>query len=339
MFIAMNRFQIRKGFEEAFEKRWRERESFLHQFDGFVRFYLLRQAAGRNSEESVEFISHSQWRDLQGFEEWMNSDQSRKAHSSAEPPPKEMFMGPPQFRGYEIVLDTVPGHRTDFRSPAMDARVERSFVNESAAQIKIRERNIEAKLPPIHIGLLEGRLIEILLRSVGAKRGVEIGTLGGYSTSWLARALPADGNIITIERDAVRADLARRNFEEAGLGRMIEVRSGDARDVLKNLEALKDLYFVFIDADKQNYGNYVKWALPRLRKGGLLIADNAYIWGGMNYFGGPDEAVKFPPKGLHSYEMAEFKGMSDCWEQLRSHPEVASLILPTGEGLGVALKT
>lgn len=335
MFIAMNRFLIKTPHADAFEERWRKRESFLHEFPGFVRFMLLRTAPQDN--EVTEFVSHSQWLSREGFEDWLQSDRSRTSHGQS-PIPREAFQGPPEFRGYAVALESSITHRTDYRSTRMDERVESAFSRESDLQKKIVERSVEAKLPPIQVGAFEGRLIEILLRSSGARRGVEIGTLGGYSTSWLARAVGPQGRIITIEKDAVRAELARENLRLAGFEENVEVRTGAARDVLKNLEDLKDLDFVFMDADKQGYGEYTRWAIPRLRKGGLLLADNAYLWGGMYYFGESEKKPPFPKEGLHGYSADEFKGMSDCWEQLRSHPEVASLILPTGEGLGIAVK-
>lgn len=335
MFIAMNRFLIKNSHADAFEERWRNRESFLHEFPGFVRFMLLRTVT--QDGDVTEFVSHSQWLSREGFEDWLQSDRSRASHGQS-PMPREAFQGPPEFRGYEVAMESSITHRTDYRSTRLDEKVEVLFAHDSEAQKKIISRSAEAQLPPIRVGAFEGRLLEILLRSNGARRGVEIGTLGGYSTSWLARALGPEGHIITIEKDAVRAELARENLRQAGLDENVEVRTGAARDVLKNLEDLKDLDFVFMDADKQGYGEYTKWAIPRLRKGGLLLADNAYLWGGMYYFGAGDKLPPFPKDGLHGYSADEFKGMSDCWEQLRSHPELASIILPTGEGLGIAVK-
>ncbi len=340
MFIAMNRFRIGNGFETAFEDRWRKRESHLSEVPGFQRFLFLKSALPEG--KGFEFVSHSSWRDEAAFQYWMDSGIAKKSHAQGEanPPPREMFLGPPEFRGYEVILDEGMGHRTDFRSPAMDYKVGELFAKESAEQKHLAQSNREKGLPPIHIGALEGKILEVLLHAINAKKGIEIGTLGGYSATWLLKGMQANAHLITIEKDAIRADLAREHFERLGVARNVDVRTGNALDVLKNLNNERDLDFVFIDADKQNYGRYVEWALPRLRKGGLLLADNAYIWGGMNYYGEQiaPEKIPYPKAGLHSYSRDEFAGMSSCWDQLRAHPEFASIILPTGEGLGIAVK-
>ena len=338
MFIAMNRFRIRPDFSKAFEEQWKTRESFLSENPGFMRFRLLKALLPAGLE-AVDYVSHSEWIDQASFEGWMNGDGSRKAHARAGGVPREAYLGPPEFRGYEILLDEVPGHRTDYRSVRMDTLVEERFSRESPAQKEIRESHARLGLPRINIGAFEGRLLEILLRSNGARRGVEIGTLGGYSTTWLARALPEGGRLVTIELDPERARIARENLEKAGVASKVEIRVGDARKVLATMEAEKDLDFVFIDADKGSYGDYARWALPRLRKGGLLLADNAYIWGGMHYYGRkPEEVPARDEGGLFDFGPQEFRGMSECWKELEMHPEFASIILPTGEGLGVGVR-
>jgi caffeoyl-CoA O-methyltransferase len=338
MYIAMNRFRIRSEFEGNFEKRWKNRQSRLDQSPGFLRFKLLK-SPGIQGE--TEYVSHSEWLDKASFDAWRDSAAFHQAHATdnKEPMPREAYMGPPEFRGYEVQMDEVPGHRTDFRSVALDLKVEKFFAQETPLQEEVRLAHSTQGLPLINVGAFEGRILEILLRANGARFGVEVGTLGGYSASWLAKALPADGHMITIEKDPARAAKARSNLEKMGLASKVEIKIGAGREVLATLEHLKDLDFVFIDADKLNYGHYVRWALPRLRKGGLLLADNAYIWGGMHYFGQAAHQVPYPKEThLHSFDKGAFEGMSDCWEQLRTHPEFASIILPTGEGLGVAVK-
>ena len=346
MFFAMNRFRINPAFEKDFVAHWKNRQSSLESMPGFVRFDLLQaKLPVRNSDaiEAAEIVSFSQWIDQAAFENWMQSQAMQKSHERAAQLPRETFMGPPEFRGYVSVMTQGHAHRTDFRSSHMDHVIEATFAGETDEQRQIVAKSREAGFPPIHVGALEGRILEILLRAINARKGIEIGTLGAYSTSWLARGLANDGKMVSIERDAIRADLARKNLDKLGLGDRVEVRCGQASDVLKNLEThpdfARDLDFVFIDADKQNYGKYVAWALPRLRKGGLLLADNALLWGGMNYYGRPAKEVAYPPQGqLHSFDEPEFLGMSECWTLLRSHPEFASVILPTGEGLGIAIK-
>ena len=123
---------------------------------------------------------------------------------------------------------------------------------------------------------MQGKLLQILARMVGARRILEIGTLGGYSTLWLAGALPADGRLITLELDARHATVARANFVRAGLADRIEVREGPA---LKSIEALHaegadPFDFFFIDADKVNSPNYVTWALKLAHPGSVIVIDN-----------------------------------------------------------------
>ncbi len=196
-------------------------------------------------------------------------------------------------------------------------------------------------LPAIQVTPLEGKLLQIIAQAMRAKHVLEIGTLGGYSTILLARALPADGQVITLEVDPKHADLANAAFERAGLDEKIDLRLGAALDSLPMLSAEGQKFdFVFIDADKASYGDYVRWAIPRLRKGGLLLADNAYIWGGMHYYGRDPSEVPFRGgTGLFDFGPQEFRGMSECWKELEMHPEFASIILPTGEGLAVAVKS
>jgi predicted O-methyltransferase YrrM len=217
--------------------------------------------------------------------------------------------------------------------------VESKFAKETEAQKQLILKAREKGLPPIAIGPFEGRVLELLLRSINAKRGIEVGTLGGYSASWLARALPKDGELVSLELDAERARWAQSQLDQLGLAPKIRVLSGDAQKSLESLKGWDSLDFIFIDADKQSYGRYAKWALPRLRKGGLLIADNAYLWGGMNFFGQSPTDVE-PPKeeGLHSWTRTQFEGMSDCWKLFSTEDSLVSIILPTGEGLGVAIK-
>lgn len=336
MFIAMNRFRVKAAQADVFEKVWRDRESRLGKMPGFMRFHLLKSAP---LGEAVEFVSHTTWLAETDFENWRVSDASRASHSGSTSV-KDMLLGPPEFRGYAMLMDQATGERTDFRSAHMDLLVERTFAAETSAQQAIREWGEKSGLPPIRIGAYEGRILECLLRSAGARRGLEIGTLGGYSASWLLRALPEDGHLTSLELDAGRAERAQAKFNELGLASKITVVAGDAKDLFEGkLKDIKDLDFIFIDADKASYPLYIDLCVPRLRKGGLILADNAFIWGGMNFLGMDPE--KLPPslqKGYHEYSRPQFEGMSEAWHKLAAHPELSSVVLPTGEGLGMAVK-
>jgi predicted O-methyltransferase YrrM len=133
-----------------------------------------------------------------------------------------------------------------------------------------------AGLPSIHVSPSQGKLLHLLARLQGARRILEVGTLGGYSTIWLARALPADGRLVTLEAVEKHAQVARANIARAGLDAVVDLRLGHALDTLPRLEAERGGPFdlIFIDADKPSYPDYLEWALRLSRPGSLIIADN-----------------------------------------------------------------
>ncbi|BDH04026.1 MULTISPECIES: O-methyltransferase [Streptomyces] len=133
-----------------------------------------------------------------------------------------------------------------------------------------------AGLPPIAVTPTQGKFLQLLAQIQGARTVLEIGTLGGYSTIWLARALPADGRVVTLEHSAKHADVAVRNIARAGLDRMVDVRVGPALESLPKLADENPAPFdlVFIDADKANNPHYVEWALRLSRTGSLIVLDN-----------------------------------------------------------------
>ena len=133
-----------------------------------------------------------------------------------------------------------------------------------------------AGLPPIAVAPNQGKLLHLLARLQGARRILEIGTLGGYSTIWLARALPPEGKLITLEADRRHAEVARANIARAGLAEAVEVRVGRALDTLPVLaaEGGGPFDFLFLDADKSNTPAYLEWALRLTRCGSLIVADN-----------------------------------------------------------------
>jgi predicted O-methyltransferase YrrM len=136
-------------------------------------------------------------------------------------------------------------------------------------------------LPPINVSAPQGRLLQVLVRAVGARRVLEIGTLAGYSTIWMARGLADGGTVVTLELDPHHADVARRNFERAGVDGVVDLRLGPALDSLAALEKEDGGPFdlVFVDADKPTYPEYVRWALRLARPGTLIVVDNVVIGG------------------------------------------------------------
>jgi predicted O-methyltransferase YrrM len=138
------------------------------------------------------------------------------------------------------------------------------------------EDSNKAGLPPINVSANQGKMLQLLAQIRGARKILEIGTLGGYSTIWLARALPPDGRLLTLEFDPKHAAVARHNFERAGLGKLIELRLGRALDLLPNIAAAGEGPFdlIFIDANKDSIPEYFAWALKLSRRGSVIVIDN-----------------------------------------------------------------
>lgn len=134
----------------------------------------------------------------------------------------------------------------------------------------------KAGLPAISVAPNQGKLLNLLARSLSAQRILEIGTLGGYSTIWMARALPSTGRLISLEIDPKHAEVARANLARAGLSQLVEVRVGKALDTLPKIadEQLGPFDFIFIDADKSNIPEYFRWALRLARSGSMIVIDN-----------------------------------------------------------------
>jgi predicted O-methyltransferase YrrM len=148
------------------------------------------------------------------------------------------------------------------------------------------EANALGGLPPIDVSPAQGRLLQLLARSIGARRILEVGTLGGYSTIWLARALPADGRLVTCELDPHHAEVAASNLARAGLDGVVDIRVGPALDTLETLDGPFDL--AFIDADKGSNTEYFRHALRLSRPGSMIIVDNV-VRGGRVVDAGCDE--------------------------------------------------
>ena len=134
-------------------------------------------------------------------------------------------------------------------------------------------------LPPIQVGPSEGKLLGLLLRMIGARKVVEFGTLAGYSALHMARVLPLDGHLWSLELDPRHAEVARDNLALAGLSERATILIGPALEALPILEVEAPFDAVFLDADKGNYDRYGRWAAAHLRPGGLLLGDNAFLFG------------------------------------------------------------
>jgi predicted O-methyltransferase YrrM len=159
---------------------------------------------------------------------------------------------------------------------AVDRYINGLLVPSDAALEAALEASIAAGLPAISVSPSQGKLLHLLARVMGARMILEIGTLGGYSTIWLARALAAGGHVITLESDPKHADVARANIARAGLADVVDVRLGLAVITLSQLSAdgVGPFDLIFIDADKPSYPDYLRWALRLSHVGTLIIADN-----------------------------------------------------------------
>ncbi len=159
---------------------------------------------------------------------------------------------------------------------AVDKYITDLLVPSDAALDAALQASSAAGLPSIQVSPVQGKLLHLLARACGVRQVLEIGTLGGYSTIWLARALPVGGRVITLEADPKHAEVARANFALAGLADMIESRLGPALETLPKLAAEGRAPFdlIFIDADKSNMREYFEWALKLSRAGSVIIADN-----------------------------------------------------------------
>jgi predicted O-methyltransferase YrrM len=159
---------------------------------------------------------------------------------------------------------------------AVDHYIGEAIVPSDAALDAALLASEKAGLPSIHVAPNQGKFLALLATIRGARRILEIGTLGGYSTIWLARTLPAGGRLITLEADPKHAEVARANVAGAGLAERVEIRLGRALDLLPRLEAERQqaFDFVFIDADKVNIPEYFAWAVKLARRGSVIVVDN-----------------------------------------------------------------
>jgi caffeoyl-CoA O-methyltransferase len=203
----------------------------------------------------------------------------------------------------------------DLREPLVqiDRYVEELFAPPDAILEAALQRSREAGLPEINVSRNEGKLLRLLAEIAGARRILEVGTLGGYSTIHLARALPEGGSLVSLELDELYAEVARENVREAGLEDSVEVRVGDAKASLARMvqEGEGPFDLVFIDADKGSYPEYLEWALRLSRPGSLILVDNTIRGGSVLY--PEDEAAQ----ATHDFN-----------EALAGDPRLSALVLP-----------
>ncbi|MEN0128454.1 MAG: O-methyltransferase [Brevundimonas sp.] len=191
-----------------------------------------------------------------------------------------------------------------------------ALVPQDVALVDTHHSAVAAGLPDIAVAPNQGKLLHLLARSVRARRILEIGTLGGYSTLWLARALPADGALLTLEIDPVHAAVAADSLERAGVGDLVEVLVGPAVDTLDRLaeESTEPFDLIFIDADKQNLARYTEQSLALSRPGTLIVVDNVVRAGMVIDADHPDDRVQ---------------GVRRLVELLTDHPRLDATVIQT----------
>jgi caffeoyl-CoA O-methyltransferase len=199
------------------------------------------------------------------------------------------------------------------------------YAPEDEVLREIRARSTKEGLPDIQLAALDARHLEVLARAAGARRAVEIGTLGGYSGVSILRGLAAGGTLDTIEIDPRHAAIAEESFRRAGFAGRARVHVGAAADVLPRLAASGPFDLCFVDADKESYPLYVSWAADNLRAGGLLVADNVFLFGRL-------------PEAPAGERAASIKAMQAVHRELAQGGRFRATVVPTGEGLAVAVK-
>jgi predicted O-methyltransferase YrrM len=190
--------------------------------------------------------------------------------------------------------ETTPEHSHTSQWDAVDRYINDTLVGSDAVLEAALAANGAAGLPTIDVAPNQGKLLYVLALAKGVRRILEIGTLGGYSTIWMARALPSGGRLVTLEVEPKHAEVALANLERAGLGGMVDLRLGPAADSLARLhkEEVQPFDLIFIDADKQNMPTYLEWALKLSKAGTLIIADNVVREGAVVDESSDDPAVR-----------------------------------------------
>ena len=207
--------------------------------------------------------------------------------------------------------------------PRIAPYVERLLTPEDAVLREIRERSTLAGLPPIAVGSFDGRHLEVLARMAGARKIVEIGTLGGYSGVCLARALPAGGTLDCFELEPRHAAIAAESFQRAGVADRVRVHVGPALERLRDIEGDGPFDLVFVDADKAGYPAYLDWSATHLRVGGTLLADNVF------------RRAAFP---IANDDPRAAEGIRRFNQSLARGDRFRATLLPLEDGLAVAVR-
>lgn len=215
-----------------------------------------------------------------------------------------------------------------FLTEELNAYLAEKFSGEDIFLSELQREAAEAGIPAISIAPEQTSFLQVLLKSINAKRVVEIGSLAGYSAIAMARVLPSNGNLIACEINPEYCKFIRRKSREAFLDHIIEVREGPALATLESLgssDAPVEFDLAFIDADKPNYLRYFEALFPMIRKGGLIVGDNALAWG----------HVHEPQPDFEPNNVAALRAFNDL---IASHSGMLATLVPLGDGMVIGLK-
>jgi caffeoyl-CoA O-methyltransferase len=207
---------------------------------------------------------------------------------------------------------------------ALTGYVRDLFAPEDDALRWILEESEARGLPRIHIRADEGQMLQFLVRAVGAKRAVEIGTLAGYSGTWIARGLAEGGKLVTLDNNPDHASLAEESFKRAGVADRVEIRVGDAKKSLAELAKDGPYDALFIDADRPSYSEYLAWGIENVQPGGLIAAHNAFFGGSV--------------VGVSGKDIVHVDAVKAFNKALASDARLYGTIIPLGDGIAAAIR-
>lgn len=211
---------------------------------------------------------------------------------------------------------------------SVKAYISSIYEGEGKILENIKKSITDNDLRQINIDEYEGQILQFLVSICNAKKVVEIGTLVGYSTIWIAKALPEDGKVYTFEADKKTYEVAKNNFLKAGeYSNKINLIFGNAHEKLEDIESQGSFDAIFIDAEKRGYPEYLDWAEKNIRKDGFIIADNTFLNGAVT-----DESL------VNDKNIKQVMAMKEFNQRLADKDKYQSIILPTAEGLSVAKK-
>lgn len=214
-----------------------------------------------------------------------------------------------------------------FEKSDAEKYIEDVFVTESEERVNILEDLSLNTKHGIQVSATEGKILKFLTQMIGAKKVVEIGTLFGYSTSWFLEGVGASGKVWSLEKEELHYKIASHHLDKHIESQRLEILLGDALTNLESIENQRPFDLIFIDANKSGYMDYFNWADKNLKKGGLIIADNTFLFGNVFSDQEPDNNKK------------AWRVMRELNQTIATHPNYLSAMFPTPEGMTLGFKT